>query len=292
MHWLARIGERLDEGWRVAYTDGCGREGHTAYAYHRTSRRETSEHTSGGYLGRGATVADSERRGVAAALTSDEDMLLVLMDSMAAKQSAINLAKGAPPRSAIERSIKSSLCRRQALGLDTGISWIRAHIGIEGNEIADRHATFESHRGQIRGEEGIVTEGGIRQASKATRAEARSKVAFGKGRLVEWRRRALSAYTWMRMGKGPQKEWLHRIHTSDDPSCPCGAPAQTGEHIVWHCHLHNEARRRNRVHLTTCWEDLDDPIWVPNDDVEGREGGDDEQVNGVERFFEYLSYHV
>ena len=31
-------------------------------------------------------------------------------------------------------------------------------------------------------------------------------------------------------------------------------------------------------------------FWVPNDDVEGREEGDEEQINGVERFFEYLSF--
>ena len=171
-----------------------------------------------------------------------------------------------------------------------GISWIRAHIGIAGNETADHRATFESHRGQIGGERGIVTEGGVRQASRAARVEARSVTTYGKGRLVGWRRRALSAYTWMRTGKGPQREWLHRIRASDDPSCPCGATVQSGEHIVWHCHLHDEARRRNRVHLTTHWGELDDPIWVPNDDVEGREEGDEEQVNGVERFFEYLSF--
>ena len=38
------------------------------------------------------------------------------------------------------------------------------------------------------------------------------------------------------------------------------------------------------------WGAFDDPIWVPNDDVEGREETDDEQVDGVERFFEYLSF--
>ena len=38
------------------------------------------------------------------------------------------------------------------------------------------------------------------------------------------------------------------------------------------------------------WADLDDPIWVPNDDVEGLAESEDQQVNGVERFFEYLSF--
>ena len=69
-----------------------------------------------------ATVADSERRGVLEALQTSEDMLLILTDSMAAKATAINLSKGAAPRSPIERDIKVALRKREVLKLDTGIS--------------------------------------------------------------------------------------------------------------------------------------------------------------------------
>ena len=45
-------------------------------------------------------------------------------------------------------------------------------------------------------------------------------------------------------------------------------------------------RRRNRVEETRGWEDLDDIIWIP-----GGEGDDeDDQVDGIERFFDYLAY--
>ena len=73
--------------------------------------------TTGGYLGPITTVADSERRGVLEALQTDEDMLLILTDSMAAKSTAINLSRGAAPRSQIERDIKAALCRRESLSL-------------------------------------------------------------------------------------------------------------------------------------------------------------------------------
>lgn len=221
-------------------------------------------------------------------------MLLILTDSMAAKATAINLARGAPPRSQIEQDIKRALHRRESAQLDTGISWIRAHIGIRGNELADQRANFESHRGQIAGSAGIATEGGIRQISKATRAQERAVASLGKGRMVLWKRRALATYTWMRTGKGPQRQWLHRIQKATNPSCPCGEQVQSGEHIVWDCELHDTERRRNRIHQTRTgeWADLDDPIWVPNDDVEGLAEEDSEQVNGVERFFEYLSFQL
>ena len=61
---------------------------------------------------------------------------------------------------------------------------------------------------------------------------------------------------------------------------------------MWSCALHDNERRRNRIDNTRegNWADLDDPIWVPNDDVEGLTETDDQQVNGVERFFSYLSF--
>ena len=81
-------------GLRLAYSDGCGRDDHNSYACHREDRIGGPEEMTGGYLGPTTTVADSERRGVLEALQTDEDMLLVLTDSMAAKATTINLAMG------------------------------------------------------------------------------------------------------------------------------------------------------------------------------------------------------
>ena len=80
---------------------------------------------------------------------------------------------------------------------------------------------------------------------------------------------------------------------AEDPSCPCGAAVQSGEQIVWHCNLHRYERARNRLTTMTRegeWGDLDAKIWAPNDDVEGRAESDEQQVDGVERFFDY--YHT
>ena len=75
------------------------------------NRREQDAVTTGGYLGTRITVADSERKGIAAALERDEDMLLILTDSMTAKHTALNLAAGDPSRSQIEKDIKLVLGR-------------------------------------------------------------------------------------------------------------------------------------------------------------------------------------
>ena len=168
----------------------------------------------------------------------------------------------------------------------------KGHIGIKGNELTDQCATIHSHGGQIAGDSGTATEGGIRQVTKASRAECRAAPSYGQGKCIGWKRRALATYTWMRMGKGPQAQWLHRVGKIESPDCPRGMSIQTGEHIVWECPTHNAERRRNRIALITKgnWKGLADPIWVPNDDIEGREETEEEQVHGVERFFNYLSH--
>ena len=66
------------------------------------------------------------------------------------------------------------------------------------------------------------------------------------------------------------------------------------QHIVWYCTLYSYELARNRITDTKEgeWADLDTKIWVPNcnDDVEGLAESDDQQVDGVERFFDYLAY--
>ena len=49
---------------------------------------------------------------------------------------------------------ETALQRREAQNLDTGISWVRARIGIRGKEFADQDATFHSSRGAIAGQDG------------------------------------------------------------------------------------------------------------------------------------------
>ena len=220
--WAGRIGGMLDQGWRTAYSDGSGRGNHHAAASHSTSRREeqpTTTHTR--YLGTLATVADAELEGLALSLKANRgiDMLLLLTDSMAACNTVKNLAKGAPPRSQIEIDIAEELAQRREL--DTGISWVRSHIGIPGNEIADQAACFQSHVGEIAGLANVATQEGLRAYGKDIRKGYRQQASYGKGRRPLWGRKALSAYTWMRCNKGPHREWLYRLGKIDSPLCDC-----------------------------------------------------------------------
>ena len=66
---------------------------------------------------------------------------------------------------------------------------------------------------------------------------------------------------------------------------------QSGEHILWHCPLYNYERAHNCITPGDGkWADLHFKIWVANDDVEGLAESDDQQVDGVERFFDFLAH--
>ena len=183
-------------------------------------------------------------------------------------------------RSGIERAIKQSLNLRQDKGQDTAIAWVRAHIQIPGNEEADALALFSSYVGQTKGSRRTITEGGIRAEGKQRRAALRNQKGLGLGRVVAWHRQAVSAYTWMRTNKGPQRQWLYQLRKSASPTCQCGDDQiQSGDHVTFQCQLHTQARDA-LIRGRQSWEDLDMPNWIST--------GPDEKRDGVELFFRYL----
>ena len=144
----------------------------------------------GCYLGPRATVMDTELQTIALALsTEDSANTTILSDSHSAVSTTLALSQGAPPRSGIEKEIKNGLHRRHDAHWDTSISWVRSHIGIEGNEKADRLASFHSARGRLcRPATRLSTPNGLRAISKKARSEARSLPSFGSN--TSWNRQA------------------------------------------------------------------------------------------------------
>jgi len=125
--------------------------------------------------------------------------------------------------------------------------------------MADGRAEFESFLGQISGTAWTATEEGVRATSRATRKSYRQEPGFNP-RSAEWNRNSLSAYTWARTERGPQKKWLHHIKKVDSPSCACGVAEQTGHHLVFECPRH-EAIRREFLAGKSSWEELDKADW-------------------------------
>jgi len=276
-YWAASLAQLIKDGWTLAYSDGSGRDSEVAAgAFIQAEKGKGERH--GGFLGNLASVADGERRGIALAIQQapPDRKVCILSDSSTAIHTALQLSSGTPPRSGIEtKLLENILARKQA----TAVAWIRGHIGLEGNTIADKLAELHSHLGTTALHPRTATHEGIRAASRAIRRDSRTQPGFGV-RRTDYHRHALSAYTWYRTERGPQKAWLHQIRKIDDPSCPCGHPKQTGEHIVFHCPRHNLMRSR-LIGAKKFWADLDSPDW--------RKEGED-SFDAIESFFDYLYF--
>lgn len=123
--WAAKIGSLLDEDWQVCYTDGTGRQGHSAFAVISENRRGNPNTKARNYLGEEATVADAERGALALALKTHRNspMLCILSDSTSAISTAIQISLGSKlPRSGIEIELGDLLAERYTNEYDTSIS--------------------------------------------------------------------------------------------------------------------------------------------------------------------------
>ena len=256
-YWDVRLNHLLDEGWRLCYTDGTGREGQVGAGVYSHDRRGNPLKTYRAFGGSISSVADGERLAIALALEEEtSNMIALVSDSQAAIHTVHNLSKGQPPRSHIEIHIKNALKSKTR---DIGILWVRGHIGIAGNEKGDKRAEYESILGEISGTARTATEEGVRAISRATRKTHRQQPGFN-ARSCEWNRHALSAYTWTRTERGPQNKWLHHIKEVDSPACACGSAEETGHRLVIECPRH-ERIRREFLRGKGSWEELDEADW-------------------------------
>ena len=155
---------------------------------------------------------------------------MILADSMAAIQAVKKAGKtGKATSGELVRVMKQ--VRKRGKGI-VRFAWVKAHVGIPGNERADQTAKFYT---KVVGPE-VLTEGGIKQQLTAKRKAERAQVGWGKRRVAGWSWRAATRYTYCRTGKGNLRGWLREIGKEDGEECRwCGEGYEDGEHIVFHC---------------------------------------------------------
>lgn len=100
-----------------------------------------------------------------------------------------------PTRDQVE--VIDEVGRRTDMGLGIPFWWVKAYIGILGNEWADLMAKRGCQESLLP----QVMEGGIREMWKGRRSQERAKGGLGMGRIVHWNLRVALWYTYLQVGK-------------------------------------------------------------------------------------------
>ena len=265
----------------LIYTDGSGINGKIGAA------AVSPNQTVRSYLGPSTsfTVYSGELYGMALAmimvLQSQEPppkQLIVCIDNQAAIR-----AIEKPGASSGQHLVKYIVylingLRRKATEVE--LHWVPAHIGIEGNEAADKAAKQATGWTQKRSRHGRITELDTnRTATKAHAARAlrsSKKQSIAKEVYQQWKeswkdeehgrelfhieptpRKAIlglhdgltkelsSLAVHLRTKKIGLRQFLHRrkVPGYDSPRCGCRVGDQTVEHVLLHCSEHRELRR-------------------------------------------------
>ena len=186
-------------------------------------------------VGRRATVWDGEIAGLEGALRMVGNApVLLLTDSRAAIQAVQKAGKRwvARTRGLAEVVRRLAAIDKEHSGGSATLGWVKAHVGIAGNERADELAKLAAE-----GRNGMaVTEGGIRADCKQRRRQERVMQGFGSGRVVRWSSRyAITAFGQLRTNKGLLASWLKKIGRVESGLCQRCSVEETGSDEALEC---------------------------------------------------------
>jgi ribonuclease HI len=153
--------------------------------------------------------------------------------------------------------IRRRLTELKNIGWKIQFRWVKAHVGIKGNELADTLAKEAAKNPDIIECYNKVPKNIIKRDLEETSVEHWQKEwdTTQKGRTTKEyfpkvaerlniKMHTTQHFTTMVTGHGNIKSYLHRFKIIDAPNCPCGNDNQTTDHLLLECALLQEDRER------------------------------------------------
>lgn len=232
------------------YTDGSKLEsddvGSAFVIHHESGRHETRKFR----LDRTGTVFQAEVYAIDRALQwilkSAKSNVTIFSDSLSALQAMQNRSNVHPLVASIHKSLHAITTEGR---LEVRLVWVRAHVGIAGNEEADIAAKSAAMQKRAK----VYTDFPISYAKRMIRKEVRDlwqqeyesadTGSFTRSlfpsldSIARFRTQVGTSFelTQVLTGHGFNKSYLHRFKCSDSDLCPCGLGVQDFHHLLLDC---------------------------------------------------------
>jgi ribonuclease HI len=126
--------------------------------------------------------------------------------------------------------------------------WVKAHVGVEGNETADTltkeaagstvtpESYDEAPKSVVKsGLEVLSVKKWQREWDQSTKGRITKQYFPDIANRLNMEINLTHNFTLMVTGHGNINSYLHRLRISETPSCPCGKQDQTIDHLIYEC---------------------------------------------------------